>query len=251
MILAMWENGMNIKQKRWAFVLGLSLMVSLLGIFNVLVSGPNFWLGWSVVAFFSPGVWVALIQMYQPRPHSKHRDGFVIKKSAWTAICYMIICASWLLGLMYMAVMRPDALWLITVLMFVCALGMLVSLWQFFDPRPITVINETGFYDRNLRIGTIPWSEITGASIAIVQGTEVISLRVTNPDLLARREVSDKLLGWLDQVVGFELLHLGLVKMDTKYMDEALDYVLARCAGHGEESQAEPTEFKGLMNLAN
>lgn len=250
--LTLLEEKLSVSQKKWAGVLAVSMTVTLLGAFNALQGGANYWLGWTVAAFFAPGVCIALIKICHPRPQTCQRDGFVIRKSAWAAISYMVLCAGWFLGLMYAGVMRPDALWIIVPLMFMCALGVLAALWQFFDPRPITVINEKGFYDRNLRVGTIPWSEVAGASVAVVQGTEVICLKVKNPDLLAQKESMEKVLSWLDQVVGYELLHLGLVKLDAEHIDQALDYILARCeAGSaGPDNKPADSPLGALMSLA-
>jgi len=241
---------MNIAEKKWMAILVVSMVVSLLGLFNAWKGGSHYWLGWVVVSFFAPGICIALIQMYRPRVASERRQGFVIKKSPWAAISYLILCGCWFLGLMYLGIMRPEALWIIAALMFLCALGTLAALWQFFDPRPITVINEDGFYDRNLRVGTIPWSQITGAAISIVQGTEVISLQVKDPKLLCRKQSAARLFDWLDQLVGFELLHLGLIRLDADFMDEALDYILARCASSVESEPKEDKNLEGLMALA-
>jgi hypothetical protein len=109
------------------------------------------------------------------------------------------------------------------------------------------VIDDEGFLDRSLGVGRIPWSEITGAAIETVQGTDVIALQLKDPEaLLSRRTPAQVWASKVNQVVGFELLHLGIVKIDATYLDEALDFILARCGdGAAEES------FTDVMELGN
>ena len=45
------------------------------------------------------------------------------------------------------------------------------------DKRPCIVINDEGFFDRRLKIGVIPWSDIKGFTIINVHGTQCLGFQ--------------------------------------------------------------------------
>jgi len=45
------------------------------------------------------------------------------------------------------------------------------------DKRPCIIINDEGFFDRRLKIGAIPWSDIKGVTSINVHGTQCIGFQ--------------------------------------------------------------------------
>ena len=221
-------------RRRWIFILEACVVVTLLGFLTSLPGGPQGWIGVAAISFFLPGVPIALLQIVKKRPVARTQDSFVVRRAPWTAVSYLFLCGGWICGLLILMVHRPDVAIVARPLIALCTVGLVVSLGLFIDTRPLLVIDDKGFYDRSLGLGVIPWSEITGASITSQNGTNVISLELRDPTgLLSRISTSRQFLNRVHQYVGFELLHLGLVSLDAAYIDEALDFILARCASNG------------------
>jgi len=219
--------------------------VTLLGILNAVYFAEHAWIGWMAVAFFGPGVLLSGIQILKPAPVTKNSDAFVVRRSSWAAISYLLLCSGWMVGGLILLTHKPETAWISFTFSYLCAFGIVLSLWQFFDPRPLVVINERGYYDRSLGIGLIPWSSINGAQIKTVQGTEVISLELKFPELvMSERSIWQKLDSQINQIVGFELMHLGVVRINALYIDEALDFILAKCA-----TQSELDKYSALSEL--
>ena len=212
-------------------------IITILALSNVLIGKLDEWFAWVILGFCAPGIIVSEIQLHRPRPKSAHKNGYVVRRSAWTAICYMIVCAGWLIAVLNIGIHHPEADLVVKLLMFSCAAGLVVSFWRFVDPEPMIVIDERGYFDKSLEIGTIPWSKISGAKIVNHQGAEVISVEVTDQSILEpKQNLANRYKRKLDRLVGFELLHLGIVELDAAHIDQALDYVLSHCGG-----EAEPT----------
>jgi hypothetical protein len=51
------------------------------------------------------------------------------------------------------------------------------------ESGPRLIINDQGIFDRTLGIGTIPWSEITGAYIKSIKDNDFICLELRNPEM--------------------------------------------------------------------
>lgn len=231
--------------RRWVFFLEACIVVTLLGLLLTVTGARDGWVGLAACAFFSPGIPISLAQIFKRRPVTRDRSRFVIAKSSWGAVSYLFLCAGWIVGGVLLLKNRPETAPVTLALIGICAFGLFISLWQFFDRRPLMVIDDEGFLDASLGIGVIPWSEITGAAIETVQGTDVIALQLKNPEkLLSQRTKSQEWISRINQVVGFELLHLGIVRIDAAYLDEALDFILARCGdSHQEDSFADVMEL--------
>ncbi len=220
---------------KWVALFLICELITLLGLLHGVGGESLAWMGWTAAAFFGPGMAVSFIQLCRPRPVFRVENEFVVRRSGWSALAYLAVSSGWFVGSVLLLSHRPDAAMIGWPLVYLCAFGALMSLIQFFDSRPLMIINERGFYDRALGIGYIPWSEITGACIKPVQGTDVICLALKNPErLLGHRSSWQRVVSVMNQFAGFELLHLGMVRMDAAYTDQALDFILARCGSTGE-----------------
>jgi len=58
------------------------------------------------------------------------------------------------------------------------ALCAAVFIYQLADKRPRIVIDDSGIYDRTLKLGTIPWDDIEGAFVQRVEKQAFICLRL-------------------------------------------------------------------------
>jgi len=231
---------------KWVSLFLLCELITILGLLHGVNGGVLGWMGWTAAAFFAPGMAVSVIQLCRPRPVFRVENEFIVRRSGWSALAYLAVSSGWFVGSVLLLSHRPDAAMVGWPLVYLCAFGALMSLIQFFDSRPLLIINERGFYDRALGIGYIPWSEITGASIKPVQGTDVICLALKDPSrLLGHRSAWQRVLSAMNQLAGFELLHLGMVRMDAAYTDQALDFILARCS-----TPSEPDPYQDLLQLS-
>ena len=230
---------------KWVALFLISELVTLLGLLHVATGGAMAWMGWTAAAFFAPGMAVGIIQLCRPRPVFRLENEFVVRRSSWSSLAYLAVCSGWFVGSVLLLGHRPEAAFVAWPLIYLCAFGALLALIQFFDTRPLMIIIERGFFDRSLGVGYIPWKEIQGASIQPVQGTDVICLALANPErVLGKRTGWQRFVSRLNQLAGFELLHLGVVRMDAAYTDQALDFILARC---GAGSEADP--YQELLQL--
>lgn len=102
------------------------------------------------------------------------------------------------------------------------------------DARPRLVIDEQGVLDRALGVGVIPWSEITGASVASVSGQRFVCLEVREPGFYTaqlgflRRAV----LG-LNRALGFPELSLSLSALPVDADDVVAEIERQRAARRG------------------
>src|SRR5206468_1849905 len=84
--------------------------------------------------------------------------------------------------------------------------------------RPRLVIDDFGIYDRTLKIGRIPWAEITGAQVRSVHGNDFVCLAVRDPKIfLHQLSLAQKALVKVNRALGFSELNINLsgVKADT------------------------------------
>jgi hypothetical protein len=68
--------------------------------------------------------------------------------------------------------------------------GIIIFLRELLDPRPRIVIDDLGIKDRKLGVGLIPWSEITGAYIRSIGGSQFICLSLRQPGMFKRKELN-------------------------------------------------------------
>lgn len=234
------------KSRQWPFILLASSVLCTLGFIGAWHGGRHYWLAISMLGLFLPGIPVAILQMIKPKPRSRSRNGFIVSRSPWTAICYLFVASSWLLTSLFFGSHLPAAQPIAIIFVLLSSVGVVIGLWQFFDQRPLIRINEQGYYDRSLHSETIPWSQVVGAEIKNLDGCDFISIKLKDPTLVQR---SPSILAQahrkLESLVGAELYQLGFVQLDAQYIDEALDYILARCA-----SQEEHGDFEALLKLA-
>lgn len=55
-------------------------------------------------------------------------------------------------------------------------------IWQIFDSRPRLIIDQDGVYDKTLKVGLIPWTDIETAYIKSIQGNSFVCLSLKNTD---------------------------------------------------------------------
>jgi len=61
--------------------------------------------------------------------------------------------------------------------------GIPLFIKEMLESKPRMIINDQGIFDRTFGIGTIPWSEITGAFIKSIKGNDFICLELRNPKM--------------------------------------------------------------------
>lgn len=69
---------------------------------------------------------------------------------------------------------------------------LLFSGWYLLRAKPRIVLNDAGVEDFNLRMGVIPWSEITAAYVVPYLFYKNVQLQVRNPQLFRQRQP-----GWM------------------------------------------------------
>jgi hypothetical protein len=110
------------------------------------------------------------------------------------------------------------------------AVGVPIFLRQIFDRRPRLVIDERGIFDRSLRVGVIPWSEITGTAVRSVSGNTFIALELRDPALFTRQFGGfGRALTSANRKLGFRELNLNLTGLAVR-----ADEVLALIRQHRE-----------------
>lgn len=232
------HRGLLNQKQRWWLLFCACAIVSVLGLLNLAAGGAQAVVGKIAFFFFFPGVIVAAIQL---RPHEvpqRSPDRFVVTGSRWACVSYTVICGFWACGGVLLYLQRPEIAVLAIPFVGLCTFGYFVALGYCFENKPAIVIDSQGFFDRSLRTGTIPWKNIRSARIRNVQGTNVISLDIDDVGvLMTRLSPTERMISRIDQIVGFELLHLGMVQMDADYIDEALDYILSKCGDKNQSGQ--------------
>ncbi|MDB6133595.1 MAG: hypothetical protein JWM59_1838 [Verrucomicrobiales bacterium] len=103
--------------------------------------------------------------------------------------------------------------WLGIVFFGGCAL---VGTWEIFDSRPRLIIDDQGVYDRTLRCGWIPWSEILGARLMLVAGQPFIGLDLRDMEArIARSTRVQRALTAANQSLGYSAWNLNLSQVDV------------------------------------
>lgn len=213
---------------KWVLLFALCEIVTLLGIALSLSRSPQYWLGGVAAAFFAPGLAIAVLQLITPRAPLMTQNEFVVERSRAASLAYLSLCIGWLIAANMIRVHRPDAEWLAYSLMFLCSFGLYVAIVKIFDNRPIIRVNKDGVLEPSLSSSTIPWSEIDGASLQSVKGVELITLRLKSPEkFVGRLSFFQRLAHYVQQVTAVELMHLGVLKLDASYSEQALDFILA------------------------
>ena len=116
-----------------------------------------------------------------------------------------------------------DALvaWGIVAFFGVCAAAFA---WQLFDRRPRVVIDDSGVFDRSLRVGTIPWSQIEDAYPKSIATAHFVCLVLRDADAwLARLPAWQRSLAERNVPLGFEPFSVNLSGLPSRP-----DAVLAR-----------------------
>jgi hypothetical protein len=109
--------------------------------------------------------------------------------------------------------------------------GSLVLIWHVVDPRPRLVIDDEGIDDRMLGVGRIAWSDIESAYVRPVEGSDMICLIMSDPEVyLDRLSPYRHRLARADGDQGFAELNLDLAGAPV-----ATDDVLALINAYIEE----------------
>lgn len=91
-----------------------------------------------------------------------------------------------------------------------------IFIQQIVDARPRLVIDNSGIYDRTLRIGVIPWEDITGAYVKHVQNQPFICLNLVDADrYIAKMHPLARALVKANTAMGFEPVNLNLSGVQT------------------------------------
>ena len=86
-----------------------------------------------------------------------------------------------------------------------------VFIYQLADKRPRIVIDESGVFDRTLKIGTIAWEDIEGAYVQRVESQAFICLKLKDEEkYVGKLTASKKLLVKANQAMGFTAINLNL-----------------------------------------
>ena len=111
--------------------------------------------------------------------------------------------------------------------------GVPLFIVRMFDSRPRLVIDEHGINDRTLKVGTIPWSEITGAYVKSISGNDFICLQVRNPQIwTANLSPTRKALLNANQALGFSTLNINLSGLRAQTL-EIHELILKKSAAAG------------------
>ena len=152
-----------------------------------------------------------------------------IPKVIRTLALFIVLVAGSILFILHST---PSEKWKAWLCLAFFAPGVPVFIIQLFDTKPRLIISDYGIYDRTLKVGTIPWSDITGAYIKSVRPTTVdfICLELRNPDF------------WYEKILpvrramvefnfnrGFAMLNVNLSNLAIG-TDEAFKLILDRIA---------------------
>ncbi|MBX7143155.1 MAG: hypothetical protein K1X79_01770 [Oligoflexia bacterium] len=234
---------------RWKWVLFFALceVITILGVGISVSSSTHYWVGGVSAAFFAPGLAVSVLQLIRPKPPLTTQNEFIVSRSRANSLAYLSLCIGWLIAANIIRLHRPEAAWLCYCFMFLCAFGCFVAVVKFFDRRPLIKVNESGVFEPSLSKHTIPWSEIKGASLESIKGIELITLHLKAPQKFVQNlSFLQRLAHRVSQITAVELMHLGVLKLDTAYSEQALDFILAHV---GKTEKEDP--FSALNELAN
>ena len=102
---------------------------------------------------------------------------------------------------------------------------MLLSGWYLFRGKPRIVLNDEGVEDFNLRMGVIPWSEITAAYVVPYLFYKNVQLQVRNPQVFRQRQPGwMRGLGSYNEAFGVSPFTLQMSNTNTN-AQTVLDYI--------------------------
>jgi len=86
--------------------------------------------------------------------------------------------------------MEIKSLWIGMILIFFSIMGLYFGIYPFVYLMPAIIIDERGIEDKRMKIGVIPWSDISGARVhAFVSGADLCVL-LKNPDVYINKSVT-------------------------------------------------------------
>ncbi|UXI70201.1 STM3941 family protein [Tahibacter amnicola] len=159
----------------------------------------------------------------------------IARNSRWKNAGYLLLCTVFVAvgAAIIIRGSRPEV-WIgwLTVAFF--GIGLPLFSWQILDPRPRIVIDERGIFDRKLRVGCIPWSEISGAYRQAVFGQEFICLHLRNVDeWMQRLPATSRRVALANLRMGFQVLNVNLsgTTLDPGVVLERIAQHIARQGG--------------------
>jgi len=135
-------------------------------------------------------------------------------------------------GIFVLATTRdPEKLWQIGASTAFFALCAATFIYQLADKRPRIVIDDSGIYDRMLRIGTIAWEDIDGAYVQRVESQPFVCLRLKDEEkYIGKLTGPMKLLVKGNQAMGCTAISLNLSGVKAR-PEDVCNLILYRLAG--------------------
>lgn len=97
--------------------------------------------------------------------------------------------------------------------------------WQVLRRKPRIVLNDEGINDSNLKMGVIPWGEITQAYVLPFLWYKNVELKVRNPELYRKKQPGYlRALGSYNSAFGMSPFLLYMSNTDTK-AQTVVDYI--------------------------
>jgi hypothetical protein len=125
--------------------------------------------------------------------------------------------------------------WLGIVFFGACAA---VGVWQTLDPRPRLIIDDEGVFDRTLKVGRIPWSEIAGVHLPSMMSKQFICLDLRDEDRwIASLARPYQVMVKGNEALGFTRLNLNLSGTNANTA-ELLPVLQRKCAEHATRQAA-------------
>ncbi len=216
---------------KWVAVFIVCELVTFMGLVNLLMRDEMAWVGVASICFLGPGMAVSLIKLMQPKVSSRPRDRYEVRRSAWNSLSFAFLGFGWAAGCYILILNRPESSIIAWPLQFLCIFIGIVAILQLADRRPIMVIDDHGVMSRDFGDKTVPWSEISGARIEEVAGTETLVLELREPD----KYIADKV-GGIKNAINLEMASLGLVSIESTRLVEVLDFALSKCSALPDSS---------------
>ena len=131
-------------------------------------------------------------------------------------------------GILFVVTERGRVVGWLTILFFGAGIPLFAR--QLLDSRPRLVIDEQGILDRTLKVGVIPWTEITGARLETITGNTFVCLEVRDPAIFTRQfGAVRRALTSGNRALGFADLNLNLSGLPVRG-EEVLALIRRRCA---------------------
>ena len=106
------------------------------------------------------------------------------------------------------------------------ALGAALCIRHWMDRSPRLRIDDAGVWDRSVRTGPVPWSEITGAYVTSWFGKEFVCLTVRNPEIwITRQPWHLQACMKINRRLGLSefVINLSLLPVDAELVPEIID----------------------------